>query len=97
MSLSSTNPLNTTNVWARELHDGSRSVLLLNVGTQQADVTCDLRCFIAMGLSTPSMTLHVRDLWTHRALDPITPALGFTAHGLAPAGGFQMIRVTPAN
>ena len=41
----------TTNVWARELQDGSRAVLFLNIGEAAADITCDKACFTAMGWS----------------------------------------------
>jgi len=34
LSLSSTNTLNSTNVWARPLHDGSFAVVFLNIGNQ---------------------------------------------------------------
>ena len=56
---------NGTNVWGRELHDGSWAFVFLNTGTTDADITCDANCFKPTGFDS-STNLTVRDLWTHK-------------------------------
>jgi len=94
LNLRSTDPFNTTNIWARELHDGSRAIVFLNVGSSQVSLICDQRCFAKMGFSNLDTRLAVRDLWAHKDLPDITPRAGFHASSLAAGGGFRMIKVT---
>ena len=74
-------------VWARELHDGSRAVVLFNRGETDADV----------GVSWPEIgypahiEATVRDLWRHEELGRFPR--GWT--GRVPAHGAAMVRVTP--
>ena len=55
---------NGTNVWGRELADGSWAFVFLNIGPNPVDISCDISCFEAAGFDL-SVKLTVRDLWTH--------------------------------
>jgi alpha-galactosidase len=74
-------------VWARELHDGSRAVVLFNRGAVDADV----------GVSWPEigypahLAASVRDLWGHE--DRGRFPRGWTAR--VPAHGAAMVLVRP--
>jgi alpha-galactosidase len=58
-----------TEVWARPLRDGSKAVGLFNRGEQREDVTV---YWTDIGISGKA---HVRDLWHHRDLGPISESL----------------------
>ena len=74
-------------VWARELHDGARAVVLFNRGEADADV----------GVTWPEigypghLEAAVRDLWRREDLGRFPR--GWTAR--VPAHGAVMVRVTP--
>lgn len=40
-----------SNVWAKELSDGSYALVFLNVGNAVANVTCDTTCFAYIGVT----------------------------------------------
>ena len=84
-----------TNVWARELHDGSHALVFLNAGSSQASVTCDAACFAAIGVD-PARNYTVDDLWNDVPQGTITNAT-FTAVDLPADGGHLMIRVAEAS
>ena len=74
-------------VWAKELHDGGRAVVLFNRGDTDAE----------LGVTWPeigypsSLEFSVRDLWNHEDLGRFTR--GWTTR--VPAHGAVMIRVAP--
>ncbi len=76
-----------TEVWARPLADGSRAVILLNRGSQDATIAV---AWPEIGYTSP-MTAQVRDLWLHRDMGRIQGGYKATVkpHGVA------MIRITP--
>jgi alpha-galactosidase len=75
-----------TNVWARELKDGSYALFFINVGSATVDVACDATCFAAIGFQSTDV-LTARDVIAHVDLPDITGATGYVAKALAPAGG----------
>ncbi len=76
-----------TQVWARELADGSRAVVLLNAGEKVATVEVTWK-----ELGLPAGEAHVRDLWAHKGLGRHKG--GYTARDL-PAHGCAFLKVTP--
>ena len=75
-----------TQVWARDLADGSKAVGLFNLGPTESDVTLDLS---KLGVSG-KQTLH--DLW--RQKDVATTDNTYTAR--VPRHGVVLLKVTPA-
>eukprot|EP01083_Nonionella_stella_P266070 900534_1 len=53
---------NGTNIWSKELMDGSRAMVFLNTGNVTIDIICDSYCFKKAGFEY-SMRLMVYDLW----------------------------------
>eukprot|EP00486_Rosalina_sp_Unknown_P014819 CAMPEP_0201591164 /NCGR_PEP_ID=MMETSP0190_2-20130828/186176_1 /ASSEMBLY_ACC=CAM_ASM_000263 /TAXON_ID=37353 /ORGANISM="Rosalina sp." /LENGTH=337 /DNA_ID=CAMNT_0048048855 /DNA_START=148 /DNA_END=1158 /DNA_ORIENTATION=+ len=56
------NATSTTNIWSRELIDGSRAMVFLNVGSSTVKMTCDEECFNNAGFYDGVM-VQVYDLW----------------------------------
>jgi alpha-galactosidase len=81
-----------TNIWGRELADGSWAIVFLNAGTVDSNITCDATCFAATGFDS-STNLSVRDLWTHTENGTATGG-GYTAENVPGNGGSVMIKVT---
>ena len=77
-----------TEVWSRELADGSRAVLLLNRGAQPVDIH-----FASHEIGFPdSLPLRVHDLWSGK--ESKTSSGGYTAAGV-PAHGVAMLTLAP--
>jgi alpha-galactosidase len=74
-------------VWARQLHDGSRAVVLLNRGAREADIGVS---WTSIGYPE-RIEASVRDLWAHRDLGRF--ARGYSVR--VPSHGVAMLRVTP--
>jgi alpha-galactosidase len=74
-------------VWARELHDGSRAVVLLNRGAREADIGVS---WTSIGYPE-RIEASIRDLWAHEDLGRF--ARGYSAR--VPSHGVAMLRVTP--
>jgi alpha-galactosidase len=74
-------------VWARELADGSRAVILLNRGTQEARIAVQ---WPEIGYPATVAAL-VRDLWAHRDVGKLTGHY----EAVVPAHGVVMVRATP--
>jgi alpha-galactosidase len=74
-------------VWARELADGGRAVILLNRGAEDARIAVKWP-EIGYPATVPAV---VRDLWAHRDLGKLTGSY----EALVPAHGVVMVRVTP--
>jgi alpha-galactosidase len=74
-------------VWVRQLHDGSRAVVLFNRGETDQDMTVN---WTEMGYPS-EMTVTVRDLWLKRDLG------SFSGHFTAsvPSHDVIMVRITP--
>ena len=66
-TVTSNAPPSTSNVWARELDDGSFALVFLNIGPDSANVECDSACFEQIGVYK-GVNWAVRDLWTHESL-----------------------------
>ncbi|XP_062508332.1 probable alpha-galactosidase [Corticium candelabrum] len=81
-----------TNVWGRELADGSWALVFLNAGTSAANITCDATCFTSTGFDS-STKLSVTDLWMHTE-NGTTTGGGFTAMNVPADGGSVMIKLT---
>lgn len=92
-------PTSCTNVWGRELHDGSWAMALLNNGADNATVTCDEACFNQTSLPTGAgAAVVVRDLWAHANVTVLrwTPA-GYSWNVTVPGdGGVVTVRMIPA-
>jgi alpha-galactosidase len=74
-------------VWARELADGSRAVILLNRGAQEARIAVQ---WPEIGYPATVAAL-VRDLWAHRDVGKLTGKY----EAVVPAHGVVVVRVTP--
>jgi hypothetical protein len=81
-----------TNIWGRELADGSWALVFLNAGTADSNITCDATCFTATGFDN-STNLSIRDMWTHTE-NGTTTGGGYTAENVPGNGGSIMIKVT---
>ena len=84
----------TTNVWARLLHDGSCAVVFLNTGPHPADVACDAACFLALGYA-PDVVMAARDVRARVDAPRFAVAGGFTARAVPGGGASAMYRFTP--
>jgi alpha-galactosidase len=74
-------------VWAKQLRDGSRAVVLFNRGTSDADISVSWE-----DLGYPAhLSSNVRDLWAKKDLGKST--VSFTAK--VPSHGVVMLRITP--
>lgn len=74
-------------VWARQLKDGSRAVILFNRGSQETDVSVTWN-----DIGYPEhLTANVRDLWAHKEIGKVTG--NYTAK--VPRHGVVMITVKP--
>ncbi|MGW8282215.1 MAG: glycoside hydrolase family 27 protein [Gemmatimonadota bacterium] len=74
-------------VWSRELHDGSRAVVLFNRGDAEAEIGVNWP-----DIGYPSrIEASIRDLWRHADVGRF--ARGWSAR--VPAHGAVMVRVTP--
>lgn len=75
-------------VWSRQLHDGSRAVVLFNRGDATAEI----------GVSWPEigypahLEAGVRDLWSHEEVGPRTGSYAATV----PSHGVVMVRIAPS-
>eukprot|EP01065_Artemidia_motanka_P020780 TRINITY_DN24825_c0_g1_i1.p1 TRINITY_DN24825_c0_g1~~TRINITY_DN24825_c0_g1_i1.p1 ORF type:complete len:434 (+),score=66.52 TRINITY_DN24825_c0_g1_i1:69-1370(+) len=81
-----------TNVWARELADGSRAVIFINNGDSEADVECDRACFSSMGLA--GKNVRVRDLWARKDVGSVSAKDSEYAVKLGGAGKSALFRFT---
>ena len=76
-----------TDVWAREMSDGSRAVVLLNRGSQEERITVEWT-----DIGYPAhLRAAVRDLWEHKNLDPAKGS--FSAP--VPSHGVVMLLIRP--
>ena len=83
-----------TNVWGRQLSDGSAALVFFNNDHSVAhNLTCDAACFGSMGF-TPSMQLAVRDVRNRADAGTVTAGAGFTV-SVQPGGASRMFRFTP--
>ena len=74
-------------VWAKQLQDGSRAVILLNRGATEASITANWE-----DLGYPAhLSAAVRDLWAHRDLGQATGKYGASV----PAHGVVMLTIKP--
>jgi alpha-galactosidase len=74
-------------VWSKQLKDGSRAVILLNRGAADADISVSWE-----DLGYPAhLSAAIRDLWAKKDLGKSTGA--FSAK--VPSHGVVMLRVTP--
>jgi len=74
-------------VWARQLKDGSRAVILLNRGSAEQEITANW-----LDLGYPAgVSASVRDLWQHKNLGKFTGK--FSAP--VPSHGVVMVTVKP--
>jgi len=89
-----TTAINSTNVWARPLQDGSWAVVFINVGPKTQTVTCDKECFGAMGFNSTAATVVARDLWLHKTVWT-SSSLTYSSD-IAGNGGVQMLKLSVA-
>ena len=90
-------PLNTQNVWARNLHDGSTALIFVNNGASATPeaMACDAAFALAAGL-VDGVSYAVRDVGSCEDLPAITMRNGFDAPlAVAGDGGSLMLRLTP--
>ena len=74
-------------VWAKQMKDGSRAVVLLNRGASDAEISASWE-----DLGYPAhLSANIRDLWTKKDLGKSTGS--FSAK--AASHGVVMLRVTP--
>jgi alpha-galactosidase len=74
-------------VWAREMSDGSRAVVLLNRGNSEERITVD---WTDIGYPAP-LRAAVRDLWAHKSLDPTKGSFSASV----PSHGVVMLLIHP--
>jgi len=79
------------NVWGRPLVTGDWAVLFLNNSPNTRDITCDVDCFVAMGLGK----VQVRDLWQHKVVG--TAEGSWTAKGVLGKGASVIVTFTRTN
>lgn len=92
--LSAPLPPDTTNIWGRELFDGSWAVVFLNNGNETASLTCDYdSCFSKMKFSSSTVLL-IRDLWQHKFIGTTVASSGYTVRA-PPLGDSIMLRFYP--
>ena len=66
---------------------GAYAVLLLNDGTEEAEVKCDAACVAKMDLPPQFPdTAFARDLWAHKPIEAI-PSLRHAGFSISVAGG----------
>jgi hypothetical protein len=82
-----------SNVWAKELSDGSYAVVFLNVGNAIANVTCDTTCFAYIGV-TAGNNYNVEDLWDDAHKINLIKTATFTAQNLPASGGHLMVKIS---
>jgi alpha-galactosidase len=76
-----------TEVWSKQMKDGSRAVVLLNRGASDADISVSWE-----DLGYPAhLGANVRDLWTKKDLGKSTA----TFSSKVPSHAVTMLRVTP--
>ena len=74
-------------VWAKQLYDGSRAVILFNRGTAEQNMV-----LVWHDIGYPdSLTATVRDLWQHKDLAKAAGKFGATV----PSHGVVMLTVRP--
>jgi len=74
-------------IWAKQLKDGSRAVILLNRGTSEMNIAVTWE-----EIGYPDhLSATVRDLWQHKDLGSFTGKVGATV----PSHGVVMLRVRP--
>ncbi len=74
-------------VWAKQLKDGSRAIALLNRGASDADISVSWE-----DLGYPAhLSAAVRDLWAKKDLGKFTGTFSVKV----PSHGVAMLRVTP--
>jgi len=59
-----------TNVWVRDLFDGSTALIFINAGANDVEVVCDERCLVKAGLRQGSK-YYMRDLIARKDLGDI--------------------------
>ena len=74
-------------IWTKDLHDGSRAVVLFNRSEQDQDVAVH---WPEIGY-TATLDAHVKDLWAHEALGSFQGSYSATV----PSHGVVMLRITP--
>ena len=88
------NATSTTNIWSRELIDGSRAMVFLNVGTDTVKMTCDEECFVNAGLPF-GITVRAYDLWQdNKFIGNFTTSDGFIVESVPPSEA-AMFRFIP--
>jgi len=91
-------PATCTNVWLRQLGDGSIAVAMVNNGADAATVTCDAACFAQASIPASVGSLVVRDLWAHANVTTLVrgPGGGFSfAANVTGDGGSNLYRMFP--
>ena len=83
-----------TNVWARWLADGDVALLLFNVGTGAATVSCDPACLESLGAG-PTARWTARDVWLQADAGIVDAQKGFVSSLLPASGGSLLLRLTP--
>ncbi len=74
-------------VWAKQMKDGSRAVVLLNRGASDAEISVSWE-----ELGYPAhLSATVRGLWAHKDLGKFTSSFSTKV----PSHGVAMLRVTP--
>jgi alpha-galactosidase len=76
-----------TEVWAKQLADGGRAVVLFNRGARAAEISVS---WMDVGYP-PHLSADVRDLWAHKDVGKLTGK--FSAE--VPSHGVVMITINP--
>ena len=86
---------NGVNIWSKELIDGSRAMVFINVGTNNTDIKCDATCFQNAGFYY-NISVKVYDLWNNnKYIDTIYTNNTFIVNDVMSDGGVQMYRMIP--
>ena len=86
---------NSTNIWSRELIDGSRIMLFLNVGTSAKNMSCDAQCFNDAGFYY-GVNVKIYDLWSENQLITTMSTQDILlVNNVEPNGGVVMYKMVP--
>ena len=90
------NSVNCTNIWARELIDGSRAFVFLNACNDTRDIVCDQQCFNNAGLMY-GIDVHLYDLWNeNKFIGNISTTIPYNVSNVEGEGGVVMYKFVPS-
>ena len=84
-----------TNIWSRQLIDGSRAMVFLNVNQISSDISCDQQCWNNAGFYY-GVSVKIYDLWNNmNFIGNISTQNTFTVKNVTANGGVEMYKMVP--